>query len=103
MDFSRKDGHKRGCRTSASKEIRLTKRYFPRQFEDKKKLPDCCVCSTMSSQCAKKGKGVCKRKQTTYYCAMCPGNPAMCVVPCFENYHSKEKYKQSCQCSRKEV
>lgn len=76
---------------SAPKEIRLTERHFPRQFEDKKKQPNCCVCSIMPSQWAKKGKSVCKQKQTTYYCAMCPGNPAMCVVPCFENYHSKEK------------
>ncbi|KAF6293177.1 hypothetical protein mRhiFer1_009068 [Rhinolophus ferrumequinum] len=67
---------------SASKEIRLTERYCPRQFEDKKKLPDCSVCMQhyVLTQCAKKGKGVCKRKQTTYYCAMCPGNPAMCVL-----------------------
>jgi hypothetical protein len=35
--FSRKERYKRGCRMSAPKEIMLTERHFPRQFEDKKK------------------------------------------------------------------
>lgn len=28
-----------------------------------------------------------KRKETKYLCKTCPGKPALCIVPCFEQYH----------------
>lgn len=38
--------------------------HYMRQHEKGHK-PNCVVCSVMPSQCKKKGKGECKRKQTT--------------------------------------
>ncbi|CAK9820264.1 PiggyBac transposable element-derived protein 4 [Anthophora plagiata] len=29
-----------------------------------------------------------KRKETRYFCPVCPNNPALCVVPCFKTYHT---------------
>ena len=54
-------------------ETRLTERHFPGQLEK-----SCTVCSK------RKGRG---RKTTTFCCKQC--NPPMCVVPCFELYHTK--------------
>ena len=56
---------------------RLTQRHFPGKYEDAKYFPDCIVCSERKNK---------KRKQTHYYCKQC-GKP-MCVVPCFEKYHT---------------
>ena len=28
-------------------------------------------------------------KKTTVYCETCPGNPGLCMTPCFEMYHTK--------------
>lgn len=77
---------------------RLCGRHFPTQFEDKSHKPNCVVCSIMPSSCKKKGKGICKRKQTTFYCPDCCDNPPLCVTPCFRIYHTKQVYKKKCQC-----
>lgn len=29
------------------------------------------------------------RKDTAYYCEICPEKPSLCQQPCFKNYHSK--------------
>lgn len=29
------------------------------------------------------------RKDTTYFCGVCPGKPSLCHEPCFKNFHSK--------------
>ena len=60
--------------------------------------PNCVVCSIMPAQWKKKGKGECKRKQTRYYCNVCPEKPSMCVVPCFENYHVNLRFRKVCEC-----
>ena len=60
--------------------------------------PNCVVCSIMPAQWKKKGKGECKRKQTRYYCNVCPEKPSMCVVPCFENYHVNLRFREVCEC-----
>ncbi|XP_068221401.1 piggyBac transposable element-derived protein 4-like [Palaemon carinicauda] len=39
---------------------RLGERHFIAQYENKKYLPNCSVCSILPSQCCKKGKGTCK-------------------------------------------
>ena len=61
---------------------RLSERHFPGQIE---KSPsgsqlqrNCVVCSS------KKGRG---RKTTTYKCKQC--DVPMCIIPCFELYHTK--------------
>ena len=62
--------------------IRLTERHFIttniEQPNGRPKQRDCVVCSE------RKGKG---RKTTTYMCKQC--TLPMCVVPCFELYHTK--------------
>ena len=55
-------------------QARLTERHFPGRVVQS----NCVVCS------GKKGRG---RKTTTYKCQQC--NLPMCVVPCFELYHTK--------------
>ena len=32
-----------------------------------------------------------KRKETRYFCPVCPKNPALCVVPCFKTYHTQRQ------------
>lgn len=66
---------------------RLTGRHFPGKLgvsaAGRQIQPDCVVCSR------KKGRG---RKSTTYECKQC--HLPMCIVPCFELYHTKnpERY-----------
>ena len=61
---------------------RLTERHFPARLPDipsgKKGQSNCTVCS------GKRGRG---RKTTTFMCGQCL--LPMCVVPCFELYHTK--------------
>lgn len=61
---------------------RLTERHFPGQLArtaaGKQLQRDCAVCSH------RKGRG---RKTTTFCCKQC--DIPMCVVPCFELYHTK--------------
>lgn len=33
------------------------------------------------------------RRQTSYYCKTCLGEPSLCPVPCFELYHTRLIYK----------
>lgn len=33
------------------------------------------------------------RRQTSYYCKTCSGEPSLCPVPCFELYHTRLIYK----------
>uniref|UniRef100_A0A667ZTI6 TRASH domain-containing protein n=1 Tax=Myripristis murdjan TaxID=586833 RepID=A0A667ZTI6_9TELE len=33
------------------------------------------------------------KRQTSYYCKMCPGEPSLCPVPCFELYHTRLIYQ----------
>ncbi|RZF48805.1 hypothetical protein LSTR_LSTR003185 [Laodelphax striatellus] len=68
------------------------------QFPDKSHKPNCAVCAIMPSSCKMKGKGACKRKQTTYFCKTCADNPPLCIVPCFKTYHSKRDFKKVCKC-----
>ena len=60
----------------------LTERHFPGRLSageaGKQRQTNCVVCS------GKKGRG---RKTTTYLCKQC--DLPMCVVPCFELYHTK--------------
>lgn len=64
-------------------EARLSgKIHFIEQFEDKSQKPNCAVCSVLPSACTKKGKGSCKRKQTTYYCKSCPDQPPLISTVC---------------------
>lgn len=91
--------HSRRCRRNEEPlETRLTERHFISHSEDKKMKPNCIVCTILPSQCSKKGKGACKRKQTTYFCKDCPSNPPLCITPCFKVYHKQKKFKKTCQC-----
>ena len=70
--------HKCGLPTAAW----LTERHFIAMYDSnptgKREQHNCAVCSN------RKGKG---RKTTSYKCKQC--NLPMCVVPCFELYHTK--------------
>lgn len=90
----------RGHRVCANLDLRLAERHFPGQFEDKNHRPKCTVCSILPSQCVAKGKKNCRRKQTMYFCKDCPGKPPLCVIPCFEIFHKKKKYRKTCNCSK---
>jgi hypothetical protein len=35
-------------------------------------------------QCKRAGR---RKKKTVFCCATCPGNPGLCAVPCFDEYH----------------
>lgn len=90
---------RRGRRMSNPLDNRLSgKIHFISQFDDKTHKPNCAVCSILPSSCSKKGKGTCKRKQTTYFCKTCLDQPPLCVVPCFEVYHTTKIYKKTCNC-----
>lgn len=87
-------------RYSNPMESRLTERHFPAQYVDKNHKPQCIVCSILPKNCLKKGKGECKRKQTTYFCDQCVEKPPLCIIPCFETYHTFKVYKKRCQCGK---
>ena len=36
--------------------------------------------------CAQLGR---KRKQTRYFCSLCPTKPTLCIEPCFQEWHSQ--------------
>ena len=61
---------------------RLTERHFPDKLPNrsngKPAQRNCVVCSSKCGQA---------RKTTTYYCRQC--GVGLCVVPCFELYHTK--------------
>lgn len=78
----------------------LKKRLADRHFPDKMKQiqKNCVVCSVMPSACEKKGKGICKRARTSFFCKTCEDHPPLCITPCFELYHTKERYKNTCKC-----
>ena len=86
-----------GRKRQAPLRNRLRERHFISKYEDNKHRPNCYVCSIERHQCKKKGKGNCKRKQTRYFCAKC--KKALCIVPCFEEYHTKVNFRKVCNCS----
>jgi len=56
---------------------------------------DCVVCKSHQGQCTGKRwiKGESrKRTETRYICAGCDGEPALCVTPCFQQYHTQRDY-----------
>lgn len=63
-------------------ELRLTERHFPDKFENPKFKPDCRVCSDREAG---------RRVQTRFFCKQC--DVPLCVVPCFERYHTLKEYK----------
>ena len=69
------------CRHSLPPCARLTERHIPTKAEHRQsgttKQLECVVCSF------KKGRG---RKTSTYNCKQC--NVSLCIVPCFELYHT---------------
>ena len=79
---------------------RLTERHFIGKYENKASRPNCSVCSILPSHCAKKGKGTCKRTQTSFFCKDCPNKPPLCITPCFEVYHTVKNYKKQCNCEK---
>lgn len=46
---------------------------------------------TEMKHCEQKSKTL--RRQTSYYCKTCSGEPSLCPVPCFELYHTRLIYK----------
>lgn len=66
--------------------IRLSGRHFleqtPMRPTGNKRLTKRC------RVCYKKGV----RKDVVYICAKCPSQPALCPIPCFQDYHTKMDY-----------
>lgn len=63
---------------------RLKERHFPR------KVPSTGGRHTTTRRCrvcSKQGD----RKETTFLCEQCPSQPPLCVVPCFEIWHTQKK------------
>ncbi|BFY98849.1 hypothetical protein BsWGS_01889 [Bradybaena similaris] len=58
---------------------RLSARHFIKKYDNPKYKPKCVVCNAAG-----------KRAQTSYFCEGC--NVALCVVPCFELFHTVDKY-----------
>jgi hypothetical protein len=56
------------------------------------------VCSMRPSQYKYKGKKDCRRRQTLFFCPAFLGEPATCIIPCFEIYHMARDYKMVCKC-----
>ena len=67
---------------SSNTQLRLVGCHFIATFENTKYKPDCTVCSDRKNK---------KRCLTSYYSKQC--NVLLCVVPCFESYHSLVNYK----------
>ncbi|XP_064639094.1 TELO2-interacting protein 1 homolog isoform X2 [Lineus longissimus] len=65
--------------------VRLTERHFPSWKPDsdtwKNPVARCRVCTK---------KGV--RRATKFICAKCPSQPGLCIMPCFELWHTKHDY-----------
>ncbi|XP_023228763.1 piggyBac transposable element-derived protein 4-like [Centruroides sculpturatus] len=80
---------KQGRSRESSLPSRLTERHYPDFIPptEKKTSPTrcCVVCCNRRNE---EGKKV--RKETRYYCEDC--GVALCIVPCFEIYHTKENY-----------
>ena len=76
---------------------RLTARHFPSFLPstDKKAHATrrCCVCSVPTGHRRERGVRAPRRKETRYQCSEC--GVALCVVPCFEIYHTFTDYKQA--------
>ena len=74
---------------------RLTERHFPVYIPPTSTMAspqrECRVCGASK----KDGKRI--RKQTRYMCASC-GGIALCVVPCFQRYHTGELWTWCCRC-----
>lgn len=79
---------------------RLEGRHFLDKYMDKRN-PDCVVCSIRPDACKLGKQGNCKRKQAKYFCNTCLQKPALCIVSCFEAFHTKRDYKKKCECIKK--
>ena len=69
-------------RPSLLPELRLTERHFPDKYENPKFKPECRACSDRQA-----GRQV----QTRFFCKQCA--VPLCIVPCFERYHTLKDYK----------
>lgn len=68
----------------ANEFIRLKERHFPKKYDNPKYKPDCKVCGSLRPRV---------RRQTCYYCVDC--DVALCIVPCFELFHTYKDYKSA--------
>lgn len=69
-------------RPSLLPELRLTERHFPDKYENPKFKPECRACSDRQAG---------RRVQTRFFCKQCA--VPLCIVPCFERYHTLKDYK----------
>ena len=63
-------------------ELCLTERHFPDKCENPKFKPECRACSDRQAG---------RRVQTRFFCKQCA--VPLCIVPCFERYHTFKDYK----------
>ena len=69
-------------RPSLLPELHLTERHFPDKYENPKFKPECRACSDRQAG---------RRVQTRFFCKQCA--VPLCIVPCFERYHTLKDYK----------
>ena len=76
------------------------KRETKKKAEKKKSMPQCGFHYLSSHPPMQKVKLPCKdcinctqlgwkRKQTRYFCSLCPTKPSLCIEPCFQEWHSQ--------------
>ncbi len=70
-----------GATEGQTEEVKKTDSHVERKEEEHCELKDC------------EQKNGTLRRQTSYYCKTCSGEPSLCPVPCFELYHTKLIYK----------
>ena len=86
----------RGRRAQVDLPARLTERHFPSHIPPKpgakclRPRRPCVVCNINSGKRARPGDSR-KRTETSYWCRWC--RKALCVVTCFERYHTLLHYK----------
>ena len=99
--FTRATPLRAGRKSTVVTDNRLVERHYPKAIEDRSHRPNCVVCSIIPAKCKRKGKGDCKRKQVSFRCMECQGQPALCPDPCFRKYHELREPKEHCKCIAK--
>ena len=72
------------CTHVPNEYTRLKERHFIKRYDNPKYKPDCKVCGSMRPRL---------RKQTSFYCLEC--DTPLCIVPCFEIFHTYKDFKRA--------
>ena len=72
------------CTHVPNEYTRLKERHFIKRYDNPKYKPDCKVCGSIRPRL---------RKQTSFYCLEC--DTPLCIVPCFEIFHTYKDFKRA--------